>query len=207
MDDVELRDVYEAKLEETGTDRKGLKSRSRPAFAPYQFWMIFALVIMYWYFILNLKIMNMWVGTVILFGALGLIYFSNKFDESFQPDVMDEPVAKTMLLEKLKEKQRTMGDIPQGDIRISAESNMPFIEGKEWKWIIPFKIYKHTGKVFSYVAKMHCRDGKIQGIGYYPEGYTGREQSDIKFIRKREDIWEDRYYSGKRKQQQGDVRR
>lgn len=118
--------------------------------------------------------------------------------ESDKQHLIPEQQLKAVLYTKLKEKQRTSPtEVPMGDINLLLPCKLKKIEGKPIKYVMSFKIITPSGLEKYFTAEMNPYDGYLMGFEDRPAGFSGTEISDIAFIRKKEDIWEDKYFKSK----------
>ena len=114
--------------------------------------------------------------------------------------LIPEKQLKSVLYTKLKEKQRmSPTEVPMGEINILLASKLKKIEGIPVKYVFSFKIVTPSGLEKYYTAEMNPYDGYILGFEERPAGFRGTEVSDVAFIRRREDVWEEKYFKGRKK--------
>jgi len=132
------------------------------------------------------------VGIFILFMVL------SAREEGQRKELIPEEQLKAVLFTKLKEKQRiSPTEVPMGDINMMLPSKLKKIEGRPIKYVFSFKIITPSGLEKYFTAEMNPYDGYIMGFEERPAGFRGTEVSDVAFIRKREDVWEEKYFKGK----------
>lgn len=118
--------------------------------------------------------------------------------ESDKKHLIPEQQLKAVLYTKLKEKQRiSPTEVPMGDINVLLPCKLKKIEGRPIKYVMSFKIITSSGLEKYFTAEMNPFDGYLMGFEDRPAGFRGTEVSDIAFIRKKEDVWEDKYFKGK----------
>lgn len=133
----------------------------------------------------------------IVIGAIFIILMSVQEDVE-KKRLIPEDQLKAVLYTKLKEKQRVSpSEIPMGRIEILLPSKLKKIEGKPIKYIFSFKVSKPSGLETYFTCEMDPYTAYIMGFERRPAGFRGTEVTDVRFIRKKEDVWQDKYFGKK----------
>lgn len=199
-EDEEIKEAYEELLEKE-EEKKRQTPRNIVGRLPQGFLIpiiIFSIFILYLTFVTKTidKASLLWiiVGIVII-----MMVMSSQIDFDKREPIAEEQL-KAFLYMELKKKQRVnLSEIPMGKIDILLPCKAKKVEGKLIKYVLSFKITSISGLEKYYTAEMDPYTKYILGFEERPAGFKGTEISDIKFIRRKEDIWEDKYFSKKKK--------
>ena len=131
-------------------------------------------------------------------GLIALIMVMGLQGDVFATQLIPEDQLKAILYIKLKEKQKiSPSEIPNGEIRILLPCKLKQIEGVIIKYVMSFTVTTASGTEKFYTAEMNPHNGYLMGFELRPSGFRGIEVTDVKFIRRREDKWEEKYFKKK----------
>jgi len=163
---------------------------------------IFGVVILFYYLAFVKKSIDAPTFYWLMVGVIVFVYII-AYKARSEGALIPEHKLKAILFNKLKWKQvHSPDEIPQGKIEMNLPCKLKKIEGVPVKYVFYFKIVQSTGLETAYTAEMNPKNGYVIGFESRLEGFTGREVTDVAFIRRKEDIWEQKYFKGGKKPQQ-----
>jgi hypothetical protein len=200
-EDQEIKESYEeySKLreEQTKTTAKSLLSSISPRVLIGLVGIVFFMA----YLTFIQKAMEERTFFWFVIGILIVIMVLGAQGDNARRQLIPEPQLKAILKTKLKDKQRiSPSEIPNGDIEVLLPCKLKKIEGNPTKYVFSFKITSPGGLEKVYTAEMNPYDGYLMGFEERPMGFKGTEVTDVNFIRRKEDVWEQKYFKYRRGQ-------
>lgn len=176
---VEEKSEAEKEIEEQKKEEKSIISNIPPIAVLF---IIGAFLLAY--FFGNLST-NQWFFIIIC--AIVLLYFLS-VKASQKPTWLNEVKAKEHLSKLLKEK-RKIGEIHQNSrFDISLVSSLPWIDGQQREYFIPFDVINEKNIPKTYLARVNMQNGNSL-FAECPEGFLGTEKPTIRRIVPQE--WKD----------------
>lgn len=198
MDNSDLDDVYQAQVEKKESQDSTFNTAIRKLETKHLLFIFGAVVFLY--YMVSVKQAMTFTSAALYFAiVLGVIWLMAFQDQPVSGEPLDYHEAVAVLRKKLTWLQKQPdGGVPEGLISIGLASKHQFIDGKAWKWNIYFEMHPREGLPSYWTAEMHPFTGRIIAYKERPEGFTGREPNDLKYIRRQEDVFEQKYFKTRR---------
>jgi uncharacterized membrane protein YgcG len=198
-EDAEIKLAYEeyekVREQQTKTTPKSILSNISPRVIIGFFGLIG--FIAYLTFVQKAISQNVFFWTII--GILIIIMVLGAREDSQKHELIPEQQLKAILFTKLKEKQRiSPTEVPNGEIDVLLPCKLKKIEGAPVKYVMSFRITTPSSLEKFYTAEMDPFSGYLMAFEERPQGFRGTEVTDVSFIRRKEDIWDQKYFRYRR---------
>jgi len=192
--DLEVKEAfreYEKQQQERNSARSAINKLSNKSI-----FLIIVLIIGFYYLAFLKEAIDPKVFYWVIVGIVAMMYMM-AYKAKEENELIPEEKLKAILFNKLKWKQsHSPSEMPTGRIEIMLNCKLKKIEGVPVKYVIGFKIIQSNGLENTYVAEINPKNGYLLGFEEKHEGFKGNEVTDIAFIRRKEDVWQEKYFKG-----------